>query len=332
MLRFDTYDDAVYAHTDYVKFLRRPEFPGLMNAWLTDRDNKYGDQASTPSWVAFQHALSDAHDADILWMTTEMMDLVQSAMAGFDPSERITLDDIFLKDGFLVLPHAFLSKDVNEKTLGWRVMCWKTVDPMVSFVNDEGGEIGYTYDTSMEGALEPGVRFMQISWTHDDDDWSAEYPELRDELRASGEQWGIAHATAIPLRYMNDERELAGEGDRSASWLLFWRVMQKLMAEKIVQSEARVPGRPARREAKRFDMPPSILRVIELRRKRSNKEPDRENGAARHYTHRWIVRGHWRNQWYPSEGRHKQKYISEYVAGPEDLDLIVKTRVWNWDR
>jgi len=332
MLKFETYDDAVYAHTDYVKFLRRPEFKSLASAWLEDRENKYGETAALPSWVAFQHALVDAQGTDILWMTVEMMDLVQGAMEGFDTSEKVHLDDIFLKDGFLVLPHAFMGRDVNGKTIGWRVICWKTVDPLVTFTNDEEGAEGYTYDTSYEGEREPGIRFMQISWTHDDDDWSDEYPELRDELRASGEQWGVAHATAIPLRYMSDEKEMSGEGDRNASWLLFWRVMQKLMAEKIVQSEARVPGRPARRDAKRFELPPSILRVVELRRKRSNKEPDRENGSARHYTHRWIVRGHWRNQWYPSEGRHKQKYISEYVAGPEDLDLVVKTRVWNWDR
>jgi hypothetical protein len=253
-------------------------------------------------------------------------------MRGFNTTEKVTLDDIFLKDGFLVLPHAFMGRDTNGKTLGWRVICWKTVDPLVTFVNEEGGTAGYTYDTSYEGEREAGVRFMQISWSFDDDDWSEEFPELRDELRASGENWGVAHATAIPLRYMSDEREMSGEGDRNASWLLFWRVMQKLMAEKIVQSEARVPGRPSRRDAKRFEIPPSILRVIELRRKRSNKSEEERESGGRNYTHRWIVRGHWRNQWYPSEGRHKQKYISEYVAGPDDLDLIVKTRVWNWDR
>jgi len=334
MLKFQTYDDAVYAHTDYVKFLRRPEFAGLMNAWLTDRDNKYGEQAALPSWVAFHYALVDALGTDIMWLTTEIMDLVQSAMQSFDPSEPVRLDDIFLKDGFLVLPHSFLSSDVNGKTVGWRAMCWKTVDPLVKWVNEvEGAEdLQYTYDLSMEGKPEAGVRFMQISWTHDDDDWSDEYPELRDELRDSGEQWGIAHATSIPLRYMNDEREMTGEGDRNASWLLFWRVLQKLAAETIVKSDPQHPGRPARREAQRFEMPPSILRVIELRRARSHKEGSSENGAARHYTHRWIVRGHWRNQWYPSEGRHKQKYIGEHVKGPDDLDLIVKTRVWNWDR
>jgi hypothetical protein len=333
MLRFEDYNDAVYAHTDYVKYLRHPDAAEMAQSWLTDRDNKYGETAALPSWVAFQHALTDATNTDLCWMTVEMMDLVQSAMKDFDPQEKVTVDDIFLPSGFLVLPHSFLSSDINGKKVGWRLLCWKLVDPMVKFVNDEAGPIGYTYDLSMEGEPEAGVRFMQASWIFDDDDFTEEYPEMMVELRKRQDlQWGIAHATSIPLRYMSDPKETSGEGDRNASWLLFWRVMQKLMAEKIVKSEPQHPGRPARRDALRFEVPPSILRVIELRRVRGEHETEgRENGQHR-YTHRWIVRGHWRNQWYPSEGRHKQKYIGEYVKGPEDLDLIVKQRVFNWDR
>jgi len=333
MLKFETYDDAVYAHTSYVKFLRHPDAKGMAEAWLEDRDNKYGETAALPSWVAFQHAITDAIDTDILWMTTEMMDLVQTAMHGFDPTEPIRIEDIFLKDGFLVLPHSFLSADVNGKSVGWRILGWKTIDPMVKFVNEHGSEIGYTYDLEMEGEAEAGVRFMQASWVHDDDDFTDEYPEMTAELRASNIEWGIAHATSIPLRYMSDPKEVTGEGDRNGSWLIFWRVMQKLMAETIVKSDPQHPGRPARRDAMRFKMPPPILRVIELRRARNYGEAkEKENGGGREYTHRWIVQGHWRNQWYASEGRHKQKYIGAYVKGPEDLDLIVKQRVWNWDR
>jgi hypothetical protein len=220
---------------------------------------------------------------------------------------------------------------VNDKTLAWRLLCWKTVDPMVKWVNDIEGH-GYTYDLTMEGEPEAGVRFMQMSWLWDDDDWSGQYPELTQELRDAGENWGIAHATSIPLQYISNEREMRGEGDRNASWMLFWRVMQKLMAERIVTSEHRVAGRPARRDAKRFEMPPPLLRVIELRRPRGENEGEGGEREAGRYSHRWIVRGHWRNQWYPSQGRHKQKYIGEYVKGPDDLDLVVKQRVWNWDR
>jgi hypothetical protein len=45
-----------------------------------------------------------------------------------------------------------------------------------------------------------------------------------------------------------------------------------------------------------------------------------------------MVRGHWRNQWYPSLNAHRQRWISPYVKGPEDEELVLKDRVWVWDR
>jgi hypothetical protein len=332
VLRFDRYDDAVYAHTDYVEWLRK-HGEGVGKAWLADRFGKYGEQAGVPSAVAWQHAIVDALGTDILWLSTEMMDLVQSAMEGFDPMEPVTLDDIFLKSGFMVLPHSFLSKDVNDMTLGWRVLCWKTVDPMVVIVNDSEGETSYTHDLGYEGKQEAGVRFMQASYVRDEDDWSREHPDVQQAVIDSGWNWGMAHATAIPLRFMSSEAETKGEGDATASWLLFWRVAQKLMAERIVSKEIHQPGRAARRDAARSLMPPSLLRVIELRRPRGEEHGERETPSGRRYTHRWIVTGHWRNQpCGPGRKLRRQKYIGEYIKGPEDLDLIVKTRVWNWDR
>lgn len=54
--------------------------------------------------------------------------------------------------------------------------------------------------------------------------------------------------------------------------------------------------------------------------------------SHREYSHRWVVRGHWRRQWYPSEGRHKPKWIMEYIAGPEDAPLLVHDKVTIVDR
>lgn len=329
MLRFETYDDAVYAHTDYIRFMRE-KGDDLAKAWLGDRNNKYGEQAAIPSAWAWKHAIVDAVDADILWLSVEMMDLVQSAMETFDWSEPVTMDEVFIPKAFMVLPHAFMSKDINDKTLGWRMLGWNAVDHLVTNVVDDDGSLGYTYNLAMQGEPEGGVRFMQMSWIWDDDDWSQEYPKLTQELRESGENWGIAHATSIPFSYMNNKKELSGEGDRQADWLLFWRVCNKLMAETIVTKERRHPGRPARRDAKRYLMPPPILKVIELRRAQGDSNGDGEERGTRHYTHRWIVRGHWRNQ--PYKDGYRQKYIGSYVKGPKDLDLIVKQRVWNWDR
>lgn len=335
-MRFERYDDAVYAHTDYLKWLDRWG-EQTANAWLEDRRDRYGDGAFTPSLVAWAYAWVDAYDTDILWMTTEMMDLVQTAMQTFDPSEPFDMDDIFIPKGFLVLPHAFMSKDVNGRGLAWRAMYWNAVDPMIEFMDDTP-ESQYRYVMDGERLApdmpaEPGVRFMQLSWIDDPDDFEEMRP-LLDDLKAKGHNWGVAHATAIPQRYMHEKKNLRGEGDHDGSWLTFWRVMQKLMGERIVLSEQRQASRAARREAQRFLYPPSVLRVVELRRPTNRKDGEEgEEQAAREYSHRWIVRGHWRNQACgPGHSLRKQTWISAYEKGPEDLDLVVKTRVWNWDR
>jgi hypothetical protein len=52
------------------------------------------------------------------------------------------------------------------------------------------------------------------------------------------------------------------------------------------------------------------------------QEPESEAN----YSHRFIVSGHWRNQWYASGQVHRQIWISPYVKGPEDQPLVVRPR------
>ena len=68
-----------------------------------------------------------------------------------------------------------------------------------------------------------------------------------------------------------------------------------------------------------------------LRRQRYASEAERE-AEAREFSHRWIVRGHMRNQ--PigprnAEGgqKHMRVWIAPYVKGPEDKPLVLKDRV-----
>lgn len=43
--------------------------------------------------------------------------------------------------------------------------------------------------------------------------------------------------------------------------------------------------------------------------------------------HRWVVRGHWRRQWYPREGAHRPVWIQEHESGPADHPLLLAERV-----
>lgn len=64
-------------------------------------------------------------------------------------------------------------------------------------------------------------------------------------------------------------------------------------------------------------------RVIYLRRVTQRPEGD---PGDRHieYTQRFWVTGHWRNQWYPSEDRHKPKWIPSYIKGPDGLPIAAR--------
>ncbi len=150
---------------------------------------------------------------------------------------------------------------------------------------------------------------------------------------AKGWCWGVVHTTTIPLRLISSMKDVGGEGDADAGWLRFWRVTQRLMSERIVTSERRQAARPARRDAERSGFDPGAPRVIELRRP-TDREADPEGERVRdvEWSHRWVVRGHWRQQWYPSLNGHRQRWIGAYVKGPPDLELVIRERVWNWDR
>lgn len=70
------------------------------------------------------------------------------------------------------------------------------------------------------------------------------------------------------------------------------------------------------------------INVVTLRRahqRGAGDEPDEDF----EYSHRFMVRGHWRHQWYPSRGEHELLWIDPFIKGPENKPLIIKDRIWN---
>ncbi|QQQ77404.1 hypothetical protein IOD16_02355 [Saccharothrix sp. 6-C] len=68
---------------------------------------------------------------------------------------------------------------------------------------------------------------------------------------------------------------------------------------------------------------PHGVRVVRIRHR--GDVPARDDHAAAHdqrtYRVRWTVRGHWRNQWYPSRAEHRPVWINPHVKGPDDAPL-----------
>lgn len=64
-----------------------------------------------------------------------------------------------------------------------------------------------------------------------------------------------------------------------------------------------------------------------------DEDPSETPGRFQARTHRWVVRGHWRNQAYgPGGSLRRQKWIPDHIRGPEGAPLLQRERVYVWRR
>jgi hypothetical protein len=108
-------------------------------------------------------------------------------------------------------------------------------------------------------------------------------------------------------------------------------VVMRLAREESVgkKTSETVGGSPNKKKNRKRRI--ETVTCASLRRHRYISEAERE-AEARDYSHRWIVRGHMRNQPIgPRNAEGGQKYlrvwIAPYVKGPEDKPLVLKDRV-----
>lgn len=104
-------------------------------------------------------------------------------------------------------------------------------------------------------------------------------------------------------------------------WLTKFRLLGAFLLfiqQRVFVAQAERADRATRRQCGEF-RPEGIVRVVRLRKaKNAGHTP---NDDPQEWTCRWMVRGHWRQQWYPTLKRHQPKWITPYVKGPEDMPL-----------
>jgi hypothetical protein len=103
---------------------------------------------------------------------------------------------------------------------------------------------------------------------------------------------------------------------------VLWRFFQtffRLAEQRILTKERTHGDRHARKRLRRIKDDNDGVLVIRLRRQSVAREHAEERDVD--WSCRWVVGGHWRNQFYPSIGEHRQIWIAPYVKGPEEKDL-----------
>lgn len=102
---------------------------------------------------------------------------------------------------------------------------------------------------------------------------------------------------------------------------LLFAAFQLAATANLTETEHQRTPRPERRRVERAGLPARDVRIVRLRRSVAARAAERP-GGGREYRHRWIVRGHWRQHWYPSLGDHRPRWILPYPKGPAGAPLL----------
>ncbi len=200
--------------------------------------------------------------------------------------------------------------------------------------------------TAAEQLYEKDVQIIAVSWgPYPAGNWRAGgiwmsfYSQSNLPTVLTGEQLRRARALLPPLTVDNeyagawrpaDEPADAfllhgGEGQTgTARWArLVFAAFQLASQTNLTESEQQTTPRPERRRTERAGLPPRDVRIVRLRRAVTvGRGADRQAGNSREWQHRWVVRGHWRNHWYPSLADHRPKWIALHLKGPDGAPFI----------
>lgn len=251
--------------------------------------------------------------ADPIAVDRDMSALARAASETFAP-EPLTPTDILTPNGFIWLPEPWYLLDRHEKRVAYRAMLWNPITD--SPLPDHTRSTLEAVD--LDAASTRGVLLAFYSYIGDRDDYYTDDEVIRDEY--------LGH----PLYLMHVFPWWFGEPypkEEPGSWTAPARQAQalfRLMQQTIAVRGRERPPRAARRRAQRAEFPDKYVTVITLRRPHRPPEPGYEAKTVE-WSHRWLVSGFWRNQWFPSLGLHRQVWIHPYIKGPADKPLEVRS-------
>jgi hypothetical protein len=252
------------------------------------------------------------HDAELFYVSPEMMEVSKTAAQSF-PIIGLAADDLPSQIGFCVFatPIAWtpLPAKVSE-VLGldrasrmpvvaasWRPVTWEAT----------WSGVWITWYTAPNDMVPPtGIRHP-ASICMDND---ATIPFS--EVAAPGFEALMAGRSENPFV------------DAAFTLWTIWSLMGQNIALDNPAAYDRASSRRVQRELGKV---PNV-RVISLRRSYSDTNESGNSDHGNTFHHQWIVRGHWRQQWYPSRGVNRPVWIAPHLKGPEGAPLIGGERVY----
>ncbi len=316
--------DAYRAKLQLVQWLRGSRSVDYYAALRTDKDPHDRRQQAKSAAALDAGLLASASTYSV---TDEMSALIAAAALNA-PAEALRQSDLPAPQGFV-----YFERPIPLRLLG--------TDGAVADVRAfqwEQATVSPVLEDGRSGSPTPAIEIMPYM---DSRSWSASQ-ELADQ--------GLTMPPLVPVPFVIDQwwlneawRELVGQADpddpvyevspeQAAARRILWTFF-RLTFQKIAALSSQPLDRSTYRQAQRSGItaPPRSILIVRLRRQYRPQDDD-ESAAPGNWTHRWVVKGFWRDQWYPSLGRHQSIYIHDYVKGPAHLPLVLKDRIYSLER
>jgi hypothetical protein len=298
----------------------------FMLSMFSDSADLIDEKELLPTYTEFclemeQHFQITLWRGDTIYITADMLHVIMQAAEDLPEELEFDPKTLMSQYGFALFEEAILGKDANGETLSVTGIAWEC-NPVRPEFDIEGIEPG---DLKMASII------YFLTDPHD----------LRDDVNERFKhQLGRANMPLPPLTLSHVFPLLEGQGAPDGSLpgmglvtdiVKLFLAMQILSRQTIGEPQRFRPDRAQRRRIQREypEQPERLITLITLRRKsaKHNEEPQKIE-----WSRRWIVRGHWRKQYYPKTKTYDWKYIYEYVKGPEDKPLVTGRRVFDFRR
>ena len=298
----------------------------FMQGWVEERERTGYPNLFADAGTRREAELRGLLGARTYFVSEEMVALAEHAAATM-PRQEMIESDLPCPSGFMVLEKPIVTPDARGKQVTIAAYRWWRAPVIYGPRPSDGG-------AAVDVPLGDGVMWVYYSDTLDPRDAYMEdiqrigAPRFPSRLVLLGEDCEVFGKGEVDAEYVAEKFHAKIEDVRQAVMMMrrlpmaLWTLMQQRLA--VVTDEK--AHRVTRRQLARAGSPlaENDVRVVRLRRL-TNATP--ESGEAVEWSHRWIVSGHWRQQWLPSVKAHRLQWIAPFVKGPDDKPLRVKRTV-----
>lgn len=296
------------------------------------------------AWNVVDATLVTIERAENFFVNADMCELIAHSATMFDESDKADITLAPVDNGFVYFEKPLELNDIQGKNILINAMLWRrtptrignnlvdsyvchmwndqyrTPDDVAKIRDPEELEGLFGYPISKEQVeayhrLNGRWGYIGIAMYADGQDIGPQEISASEDVAAEYERNGVVAIVA----FTNVDRFFHA----------FWLMMQQPLAEAVKNDP---PDRATRKRMAAANLPSDVT-VIQFRR-RESKKPE---GPAKkvNWTHRWMVRGHWRWQWYKDESKtpyQKRIWIAPMIKGPEDKEFVPKQKVYAFVR